>query len=120
MVLVLPLQLFYIDTIMKEKDVPTRVKWMPPVDFVALTLDEYLEQQRYIRDMANETVCGIMERGGKMKGVLALQRIGLDAAAEVSRIEKELGTIIKGGKVDGITVGYEMSLPVPVKAAPEA
>ena len=73
------------DTIVSTRD----DRWMPPKDWVPLSSEEYLAQQKWIRDRANEELASKLERG-KFKGVMALQRMALDAAAEVDRIESRV------------------------------
>jgi hypothetical protein len=96
-----------------KNDVSTRAKWKPPEDYVPRTTDEYLLVQQFIRDMANEELVDRI-KDGIFKGVAALQRLALDAAQEVDRvedlrIERERRTIPED--YSSASIGFELEYP---------
>lgn len=102
---------------MKDENKPrTRERWALPVDFIPLTHAEFIDQQTYIRDRANELV--IMELDEKKpapKGLLAFQELAL-------RADKAIQDATDRGSVDDSdddTCYYGVKLPDP-SAAVEA
>jgi len=72
--------------------VRTRGKWTVPEWFVALTHDEYIQQQQFLRDSINQLLLDKITEGGKMSGVSALQDIALKCADEIRRVEALSGS----------------------------
>jgi hypothetical protein len=93
-----------------------RSKWQPPKDFSFLTDEEYLAQQRYIRDLANEYVVTALERG-QLKGTSGFQYVASRAQEDIERIEAKL---LKSGQLesDGTKIGFDLSLPEQNKTEP--
>lgn len=98
-------------------------RWSLPTDFVALTRDEYISQQEFIRDKANEIlISALTSEKPKTRGLLAWQELSLRADAALQRARAEVvPEDDEPGTVDGISIGYELSLPVPTASdTPEA
>jgi hypothetical protein len=75
--------------------VRTRGKWTVPEWFVALTHDEYIQQQQFLRDSINQLLLDKITDGGKMSGVSALQDIALKCADEIRRVEALHGPAVE-------------------------
>jgi ribulose bisphosphate carboxylase small subunit len=99
-----------------EKDERTELRrWTVPEGFVALTDDEFLEQQRYIRDRAHQILLNNLEKQNpRTKGVLAWQELALRADAAIRKV-MEIQQVKGTRQSDEITIGYELPLAVPDK-----
>jgi hypothetical protein len=90
-------------------------RWTVPEGFVALSDEEFLEQQRYIRDRAHQILLENLEQANpKTRGVLAWQELALRADAAIRKVI-EIQQVKGTESSDDITIGYELPLAVPGK-----
>lgn len=85
----------------------------PPEGWVPRTEDEYLHQQRYIRDMTNDALVEQLERKD-YRGSAAMQLVAIRANEEIDRVEdRRLDRIKRISPEDysSASIGFELEYP---------